>query len=180
MPKTSAPSKTTAASSKGVTVNKFSRNKERAHLARNSYKAVSKTEKKTSHKCPTCKNRFVFDGAYIIHRKSCGLDNCMSCTQTDLSRLDYAELSEIRGDKYSEMVNYTKPHRPQFHIKKRLSVIVNEETEETKMMWVVVKKYANFDALLEDDGESVIGDNCVNMIDISEMNYEGDDQEIIE
>lgn len=179
-------SKTPVASSKsssGGKTNRFSRDKERAHLARTSYKAVAKDVSKTvSHKCPVCKDCFVFKSAYDIHRKSCGLAGCVSCTENDPSVPTYAELSEIRGDKYSA-ANKRKPvWSPRFHVQKQLHVVVDEETGKTEKRWITVKTYANFSALLDDDGETVVDEHCTEpqYVDPSEMNREGDDLSIVD
>lgn len=170
-------------SSGGGKTNRFSRDKERAHLAKTAYKSVAKDVSKTvSYKCPVCKDCFVFKSAYDIHRKACGQTDCVSCTEANFSNPTYAELSEIRGDRYS-VANKRKPEwNPRFHVRKYLNVLVDEETGKTEKRWITVKTYANFRALLDDDGETVIDENGVEpqYVDPSEVNHEGDDLSIVD
>lgn len=187
MPKTNnASAKTPVASTKssgGGRGIKFSRDKERSHLARTAYKVAAKAvETRPTFKCPGCKSCYVFESAYIIHRKSCGLNNCGSCTQTDFSAPTYTELSIIRGDKYSAMNKRKAPFMPAFHLRKLLNVVVDEETGKTEKKWITIKKYANYTDLLDNDGETVIDENGEEpqYIDPTEVNREGDDQSIID
>lgn len=168
----------------GGKTNRFSRDKERAHLARTSYKGTVKSNTKTvSYKCPTCKDCFVFKNAYDIHRKSCGLPSCVSCTETNLSNPTDANISDIRGDRYKALSKRKPEWMPRFHLVKQLNVVVDEETGKTEKRWITVKKFQNFQALMDDDGETVIDETAgadLQYVDPSELNREGDDQSIID
>jgi hypothetical protein len=180
-------SKSTTTPAKGSSTGKrsvgFNKDKERAHLAKTAYNVVqTATEQKKIFKCLNCKDSYVSEGAYIIHHKSCGIETCKSCTKDDISIPTYSSLAVIRGDRYASMNKRKVPWNPRFEVQKYLNVVVDEETGKTERHWVTVKKYANYRAMLDDDGETVIDESGENVqyIDQVEQNKEGDDQSIVD
>lgn len=187
MPKNDKSTKGTTAPPKGSGGGKssarFSKDKERAHLARTAYNVVTKSADKAEiFKCPNCKECYVFKSAYTIHRKSCGIDTCVSCTEEDVSIPTYATLSEVRGDRYASANKRKAPWSPRFAVQKYLTVLVDEDSGKTEKRWITVKKYPNYQALLDDDGETIIDESGENVqyVDPAELNQEGDDQAIVD
>jgi hypothetical protein len=184
--------KASVASSKVSKGSGFSRSKERAHLAKTAYKvSVREATNTVSHKCPLCKQGFVYKSGYDQHRKTCGVKSCVSCTQEvaptyrDLTEDDTEQnkyLNEVLGTKYKEFNKRKPAWEPRFEVRKYLTVVVDEETGKTEKRWITTKKYANFRALLDDDGETVIDENGEEpqYVDPDEVNHEGNDLEIVD
>jgi hypothetical protein len=174
--------KAVASSEKSSKKNRFDKNKERAYIARTGYKNESiSTEKSQVYKCPVSGRSFVHKGAYEIHRKSYGAKTNVSCTTQDFTNPDYLPIEEITGARYRE-ANKRKPEWvPRFELQKYLTVVVDEETGKTEKKWLTVKKYRDFRSLMDDDGETVIDETGEQLEYIDdEVNFEGDDQPIIE
>lgn len=188
MPKTDKPaSKPTTAPSKSTSVGKksgFSKNKERSYLARNSYKPVTKeTAKSTAYRCPVTGLKFVFKSAYDLHRKALDNQSNTHCSVHDQRVPTYADIAEVTGTRYADINRRKRQWNPEFDVRMYLTVLVDEETGKTEKRWLTVKKYRNYQALLEDDGQTVIdltADNDVQYVDPSEVNREGDDLSIVD
>lgn len=183
MPKKETKQTKTVVQSSGHSVKKpsFNRRKEIAHVAKVHRERTEKLKEKkvdNTFTCALCNAKFCFEGCYVIHRKSCGVE-CNTMCQFEQRPLSYENLAEIQGTKYSK-TNKVK-WEPTFKLHERLYVVTNLDPLEKQYKWIAITKYDNFEKLLARDGVSLIDKDSENVqfVDI-QTNVEGEEQEIEE
>jgi len=139
---------------------KFDKNKERSYIARTGYKTAEKDG--TVRNVFTCRvtgKRFMFESAFILHQKTLNQKSSKFYSDSDLSHPTYIDTNVLLGTRYKRSDEEVEEWTPLFDVQRYMNVLLNEETGLTAKRWVTVKKYRNFQSLLDDDGESLFKDD---------------------